>query len=197
MSAVIEEEGGGFGDRVHGVIVGELEEVKILLPVVFSTVDKCSKPFDNSSICAFYLAVALGIVWRRVDDFCPKRRKDVLPEGGRELGALVREEAMWEPMVTKHVFDEKARGVFGGKLLRTRCKAKHLGELVREDQDAGICIWRTRGIGDEWAQDIEAHCVPTGGCCDGGKRRALRVFNDLVAHADVACFHVLLDILFE
>ena len=134
------KKGGSLGSRVNGVVVGELKKMKVLLPIVFSAVDKSSKTFNDGSIRSFYLAVSLRIVGRRVDDLCSKCRKDVFPKAGRELRALVGKKPMRKPVMAKRVLDKETRGLLGGKLLRACCKPKHFGELVHEDQNASIRV---------------------------------------------------------
>ena len=106
---------------MDGIVVGELKEVKVLLPIIFSAVHEGSKAFHDGSIRALYLPVALRIVGCRVEHFCSKCGKDVFPEVGRELRTLVGEKATRKSMVAKHVLDKKARGLLGGELLRACC----------------------------------------------------------------------------
>ena len=120
------------------VVVGELEEVQVLLPIILSAVNKCPKTFDDCSISAFNLSISLGLVRSRVYHFGSQCGKDVLPETRGKLRALIREKPVRESMMAEHVLDEKAGGFLGGQLLRTRRKAQHLGELVHEHQDACI-----------------------------------------------------------
>ena len=120
------------------VVVGELEEVKILLSVIFSAVYKSPKTFNDGPISALDLSVSLRVVRSCVYYFGSERRKDVLPETGGKLRALVREKPVRKAVVAEYVLDKKTGGLLGGQLLRTRCKPKHLGELVHEHQDTCI-----------------------------------------------------------
>ena len=130
MSSVIKEKGRGFYGRMYCVVVGKLEEVKILLPIVFSGVNKCSKSFKNGSISPLNLSIALRVIWSSVNYFCSESCKDVLPKGGRELRALVREKSVRKTVMTKYMFNKRTRGLLGGKLLRACCKPEHLAKLA-------------------------------------------------------------------
>ena len=124
------------------VVVGELEEVQVLLPIILSAVNKSPKTFDDCSIGAFDLSIPLGVIRTRVYHFGSQCGKDVLPETRGKLRALVREKPVREPVVAEHVLDKKTGGFLGGQLLRTRRKPQHLGELVHEHQDTCIRIGR-------------------------------------------------------
>ena len=115
------------------VVVRKFKEVKVLLPIVFSAVDKSAKTLNNGSVCAFYLAVALWVVGCCSDQFCSESGKDVFSEAGCELRTLIGKKSMRKAVVEKDVLNEEVRGFFGGKLLGTCCKSKHFCKLVHED----------------------------------------------------------------
>lgn len=141
MSSIIKEEWCCLRSRVDGVVVGKLEEVQVLVPVVLSAVDKSAKAFYNRPICPLDLAVALGVVGGCVDHLGSKCSEHVFPEARCKLRTLVGEESMGKPVMAKDMLDEKARCPLCGKLLRACGKAKHFAEFVHEHQDARIFIW--------------------------------------------------------
>ena len=133
MSAVVKKKGRAFGGRVDRIVVCKFKKVKVLLPIVFSAFDESTEPLNNSSICAFYLAVALRVVGCCGDQFSLECRKDVLLEAGCELRTLIGKKSMRKSVVAKDMLSEEVRDLFGGKLLGTCCKSKHFCKLVHED----------------------------------------------------------------
>ena len=114
MPSVVKKKRRCLCGGVNFVVVSKLEEVEILLPIVFSAVNKCSKVFKNGSISTLDLSVALRVIRVSSDHFCAKSGKDVLPKAGRKLRALVRKKSVRKTVMTEYMFDKKTRGLLGG-----------------------------------------------------------------------------------
>ena len=114
MPSVVKEKRHCLRGGVNCVVVGKLKEVEILLPIVFSGINKSSKPLKDNSISPLDLSVALRVIRGSVDHFCSKSGKDVLPKAGRKLRALVRKKSVRKTVLTEYMFDKKTRGLLGG-----------------------------------------------------------------------------------
>ena len=107
VSSVIKIEGRGFRGGMDCFVVGKLEKVEILLPIVFSAVNKRSKSFNNGSISPLNLSIALGVIRSGVDHLCSKGGKNIFPKAGGKLRTLVKE-AVRKSVMTEYMFNKKA-----------------------------------------------------------------------------------------
>ena len=60
MPSVVNEKSRCLRGGVNCVVVGKLEEVEVLLPIVFSGNNKRLKSFNNGAISPLNLSIALG-----------------------------------------------------------------------------------------------------------------------------------------
>lgn len=111
--------------------------MEVLLPIIFFVVNKRSKASSDGANSALNLSIFLWIV--RI--CCPlvlTAKKSCFQK--LVLRALVRKKPVGKSTMAEYVLDEKVVGLVGGQPLRTRCKPKHLGELIHGYQNTCICI---------------------------------------------------------
>ena len=100
MPSVLKEKRRCLCGEVNCVVVAKLDEVEILLPTVFSAVNKRFKSFNNGSISPLNLSIALGVIRSSVHQLCSKGGKNVLPKAGGKLRTLVRKKPVRKTVMT-------------------------------------------------------------------------------------------------
>ena len=94
--------------------VGKVEQVEILLPIVFSAVNKRSKFFNNGSISPLNLSIALRVIRSSVHHLCSKGGRNVLPKAGGKLRTLLRKKPVRKTVMTEYMFITNASSLLGG-----------------------------------------------------------------------------------
>ena len=114
MPSAVKKKKRCFRGGVNCVVLGELEEVEILLPIVFPGANKRSKSFNNGSISPLNLSIVLGVIRSSADHLCSKGRKNVLPKSGGKLRTLVSKKPVRKTVMTEYMFNKKAGSLLGG-----------------------------------------------------------------------------------
>ena len=160
------------GGRVDRIIVGELGDGQVLVPVITKLVDVGTEDLLDRTVSTFALAISLRVISRRE----PKRSTQGVvgstPKVAREAGIPVRDDSVLQTVSAEDGFEVDVGYVVSITSLLGRLEHSHLGESVHEGDDCIIALLSPRQISDE----VHGHLLPG----LGRKRNRLKESRRLV-----------------
>jgi hypothetical protein len=126
MSQSVYEKRGETRRCVDRIVNGEFRQRQHLAPRTWIACAEASKDIFDYAIDALGLTVGLGMVLRRHVQASTEHSEQALPKGTREPCVAVRHDGVGQPMLYKHMLDEKLGRAFCVGRFFDRSKVNHL-----------------------------------------------------------------------
>ena len=122
---------------MHVIVIRVREHGSVAIPIILMLVPVNTKHGKNRAVVAFHLPIGLGLVRTREHVRDSQDIASNLKKLGRELFAVVRDQALWWAILENPVLHESHGYIVCSNL----AQGYHLGELckpVRDDQQKGM-----------------------------------------------------------